>query len=267
MPDVILDPLIWTLALSLLVQAVFFAFAATFRTDKVTDLSYGLTFILIVGALWLRAERGGAATALAAMVLLWGLRLAGYLVYRILHMGRDVRFDGIRERFVSFLAFWLLQGLAVWVILLPSTLWYARPGPWRLTMVLGAAIWLAGLVIETVADAQKFAFKRTELGRTRWTDTGLWRFSRHPNYFGELLVWWGIYLFVAPDLGAWNLLGIVGPFAITAILLWGTGIPPLEASALKKWGADPNYQAYRARTRQLVPWPARRGTGARQRAS
>ena len=113
-------------------------------------------------------------------------------------------------------------------------------------------MWAGGLAIETVADAQKFAHKRTR--GAKWTSVGLWRVSRHPNYFGELLCWWGGFVFTAPDLGAWNALGIAGPLAITGLLLFATGIPTLEASAQKKWGADPEYQAYRRRTRLLVPW-------------
>jgi steroid 5-alpha reductase family enzyme len=258
MTDTIVHSLLFTLALSLTVQAVFFAFAAALTTDKVTDLSYGLTFVLIAGALLLQAHpRDPAQVGLAAMVAAWGVRLAGYLVYRIVHMGRDARFDGIRENVWRFFQFWLFQGLAVWVIMLPVTLWYSRPGTWNVWMGAGAAIWLTGLVIESVADSQKFAFKQSAAGRGRWTDVGLWRSSRHPNYFGELLCWWGLFVFTAPDLGAWNALGIAGPLAITGILLFATGIPTLEASAQKKWGADPEYQAYRRRTRLLVPWVRR----------
>lgn len=252
------DNLSVALGLSLLVQAVFFAFAATLKTDKVTDLSYGLTFVLIVVALVRDSRAEGAApVVLAVMVIAWGLRLAGYLLYRIVHMGRDARFDGIREKFWSFFKFWLFQGLAVWVIMLPVTLWFSRPGPLRPWMWAGALVWLAGFVIETVADQQKFAFKQTEQGRSRWTDTGLWRYSRHPNYFGELLCWWGVFLFAAPGLGRWIPFALLGPLAITGIPLFATGIPTLEASARKKWGDDPAYQAYRRRTRTLLPWPNR----------
>ena len=255
MTDLIIHNLLFTLALSLTVQAVFFACAATLETDKVTDLSYGLTFVLIAGALLLHARRRDAAeVGLAVMVIAWGVRLAGYLVYRIVHMGRDARFDGIRERFWRFFTFWLFQGLAVWVILLPVTLWYSRPGPWNRWMCAGASVWLVGLLIEAVADQQKFAFKRRATGRARWTDTGLWRYSRHPNYFGELLCWYGVYVFAAPDIGAWNAIAVASPLAITVILLFATGIPTLEASAQKKWGSDPEYQAYRTRTSLLVPW-------------
>lgn len=254
----VLENLLLTLGLSLAVQALFFAFAATLRTDKVTDLSYGLTFVLI--ALWLlsRTEaEGPAPQLLAGMVIAWGVRLAGYLVYRIVQMGRDARFDGVRERFWSFLKFWLLQGFAVWVILLPVTLWFSRPEPLSPLMLAGGAVWLLGLVIETIADHQKFVFKQTAEGRARWTDTGLWRFSRHPNYFGELLCWWGVFVFAAPGLGGWIALAVLGPLAITGLLLFVTGIPTLEASALRKWGDDPEYQAYRRRTRALLPWPRR----------
>lgn len=256
MPVLMLHNLLFTLALSLGVQAVFFAFAATLKTDKVTDLSYGLTFVLIAVVLLGHVSAGdGTPCVLAGMVVAWGLRLAGYLLFRIIHMKRDARFDGVREKFCSFFKFWLFQGLAVWVIMLPVTLWLTRPTSWTYWKTAGVAVWLAGLVIEGIADQQKFAFKRTARGGSRWTDTGLWRFSRHPNYFGELLCWWGVFLFTARDLDAWAWIGILGPIAITVILLWGTGIPTLEASAQRKWGADPEYQAYRRRTRLLLPWP------------
>ena len=138
--------------------------------------------------------------ALALMVGLWGLRLAGYLLFRIIHMGRDKRFDGVRENFWRFFRFWFFQGIAVWVIMLPVTVWFGAPGAWNPLMTVGVIVWAAGLVVEAVADAQKFAAKKQPGGESRWMDTGLWRYSRHPNYFGELLVWWGVFVFVAGDL-------------------------------------------------------------------
>jgi steroid 5-alpha reductase family enzyme len=249
-------PVLWTLAVSLVVQALFFAVATTFKTDKVTDLSYGLTFVILaLGLLLTSRDGGGPGLVLALMVVLWGGRLAGYLVYRIVRMGRDARFDGIRERFWAFAKFWLLQGIAVWVIMLPVTLWFSRPGPWNGLMAIGAGTWLSGLVIETTADLQKFREKSRPGGGSRWVASGLWRYSRHPNYFGELLCWWGVFVFVAGDLSAWSWLAVAGPVAITALLLFVTGIPTLEASALRKWGRDPAYAEYRRRTRLLVPLP------------
>jgi steroid 5-alpha reductase family enzyme len=253
------DLLLVTLGISMGLQALLFVLAATFRTDKVTDLSYGLTFcvlalVLIRGA----ADWTSPAAVLAMMVVGWGLRLAGYLFYRILRIGRDARFDGVREKFWAFARFWFFQGLAAWIIMLPVTLWFAladAAGPWSAPMVIGGVVWAAGLAIETVADAQKFADRMRKDGRGRWTDRGLWQYSRHPNYFGELLCWWGIFVFVAPALGWWAAVGLAGPVTITGLLLYVTGIPTLEASANRKWGADPDYAAYRRRTNQLVPWP------------
>lgn len=250
-------PNIWmTLWVSLAVQAVFFAFAATFRTDKVTDLSYGLTFIIIAVTLLVRSNaKDFAAIVLAGMVVLWGARLAGYLLFRIIHMGRDARFNGVRERFWPFFLFWLGQGIAVWVIMLPVTIWFSKPGPWTPWMGIGMFVWAVGLVIETIADAQKFAAKQQPGGASKWMDTGLWKYSRHPNYFGELLCWWGVFLFVAGNYTGIAWIGILGPVAITWILLKVTGIPTLEASANKKWGNDPAYQEHVRRTSRLIPWP------------
>lgn len=250
------DALLTTLGISLAIQAVLFAFAATLKTDKVTDLSYGLTFVLI--ALWLpwqTATMTMPALVVSGMVVLWGVRLAGYLFYRILTIGRDARFDGIREHFWPFFKFWFGQGVAVWVIMLPVTAWYFSPGPWHWGMAIGAAVWAVGLVIETIADAQKFAAKRRPGGSQRWMDSGLWAFARYPNYFGEMLCWWGVFLFVAGDLSGAAWLTILGPISITYILLKVTGIPTLEKSATAKWGTNPDYLAYVKRTRLLVPLP------------
>ena len=250
------DSLLLTLGISLLIQAVFFAFAATLKTDKVTDLSYGLSFVLIAIALLVRGDAGHRPQlALALMVILWGLRLAGYLLFRIVHMGRDKRFDGVRENFLRFLRFWVFQGIAVWIIMLPIIVWFAAPGDWHALMMVGAIVWAVGFVIEAIADAQKFAAKSRPGGEARWIETGLWRYSRHPNYFGELLVWWGIFLFVVRDLSLVERVTIIGPLAITFLLLRVTGIPTLEASAAKKWGDNPGYQAYVARTSRLVLLP------------
>ena len=250
------NDLLFSLGICLGIQALFFAFAASLKTDKVTDLSYSLTFVTVAVVLLRRAMPPFNLTALilAGMVFAWGVRLAAYLFSRILHMKRDARFDGIREHFWPFFKFWLLQGVAVWLIMLPVTLWFRAPGTWSLFSAAGLLIWAAGIAIETTADAQKFAHKT--LPGAKWTSTGLWRVSRHPNYFGELLCWWGVFLFVSGDLSGitwWT--GLIGPVTITTVILFLTGVPQLEASAERKWGSDPEYQRYKATTPLLVPWP------------
>jgi len=249
-------PVITALVICLAVQAVFFAFAASLKTDKVTDLSYGLTFVLV--ASWLLTTSGRAhdpvAMAIAAMVIVWGLRLSGYLLRRIIHMKRDTRFDGVREHFWPFFKFWLFQGIAVWAILLPVVIWFAEAAPaaWSVWHGLGAMVWAGGLIIETVADQQKFAFKQSP--DAKWTDVGLWRWSRHPNYFGELTCWWGLFVAIAPNLpGGWWLVALIGPVTITVVILFLTGVPQLETRADQRWGRDPAYQRYKAATPLLVP--------------
>lgn len=249
------NTLVSTLAISLLIQAIFFAFAATLKTDTVTDLAYGLSFVILAVLLSLRNDPSQSAQwVLSLMVVVWGVRLAGYLFYRILRMKRDPRFDGVRERFWSFFRFWLFQGIAIWVILLPVTVWFDAPRPWNGFMSAGLFVWAVGLVIETVADLQKFRQKVRANGADRWMASGLWRYSRHPNYFGELLCWWGVFLYVAGDLSGWAWLSILGPMALTGLLLYATGIPTLEKSAERKWGNNAAYQEYKRKTSLLIPW-------------
>ena len=248
--------LLTTLALSLAIQAFFFAFAAGFRSDKVTDLSYSLSFFALALYLLLQSGAGGPAPiVMVLMVCAWAVRLAVYLVVRILIMGHDPRFDRIRGSFWRFLTFWVFQGLFVWVLMLPVAAWFAWHAPQALGPVhlAGAAVWAIGLLIETIADAQKFRHKRSSDQTQGWVSSGLWRWSRHPNYFGEMVCWWGVFLFVAADLSGWAWLAAIGPVALVALLRYGTGIPQLEKSAERKWGDDPRYRDYAARTNLLIP--------------
>jgi steroid 5-alpha reductase family enzyme len=118
-------------------------------------------------------------------------------------------------------------------------------------------IWLVGLVIEAAADAQKSAFKAKEENRERFITSGLWSYSRHPNYFGEMLVWWGLFIYAVPFLQGAAFAVVIGPVFITLLLLFVSGIPLLEQSAEAKYGDDPAYREYRRRTSILVPLPPR----------
>ena len=185
---------------SLAVNAAFFAIAATRKTDVVTDLSYSLSFAVLAIVLPFLGAHEPVQLVASLLVLVWAARLGGYLFRRILRIKVDHRFDEMRDRPLRFARFWLLQAIAVAVIMLPVSYLLGRDdppgfGPWA---IAGAAIWLAGLVIEAVADAQKSAFKAKDENRGRFVTTGLWRYSRHPNYFGEMLVWWGLFVFAVP---------------------------------------------------------------------
>jgi steroid 5-alpha reductase family enzyme len=245
--------------IALAVNGGFFAVAAARRTDVVTDLSYSLTFALLALVLPFTGARDAVQLVASLLVLVWAVRLGAFLFRRILRMKVDHRFDEVRDKPLRFARFWLLQALAVAVIMLPVSYVLDRSeapgfGGWA---VGGIAVWLAGLLIEAIADAQKSAFKTNEVNRGRFIRTGLWRYSRHPNYFGEILVWWGLFLYAVPFLHGAALAVVVGPLFITLLLLFGTGIPPLERSAAAKHGDDPDYRDYRRRTSILVPLPPR----------
>jgi steroid 5-alpha reductase family enzyme len=255
-----MNAILLSFVISLAVNAVFFAIAAIRRTDVVTDLSYSLSFALLAIALPSLGAREPVQLVAALLVLIWAVRLGGYLLTRILRIKVDHRFDEMRDKPLRFARFWLLQAISVAVIMLPVTYLVSRDdapgfGAWA---IAGVAMWLVGLVIEAVADAQKSSFKGKEENRDRFITSGLWRYSRHPNYFGEMLVWWGLFLYAVPFLHGAAFAVVIGPVFITLLLLFVSGIPLLERSADAKYGDEPAYREYKRRTSILVPLPPRR---------
>jgi steroid 5-alpha reductase family enzyme len=247
-----------TLAIAFLIQVLFFIFAAAFKTDKVTDLSYGLTFILLAALVLISNGKFFLyQLTITTAITLWGGRLAGFLFIRILKIQRDKRFDGVRENFLKFARFWILQALSVWIIMLPSIYILSSEFPKKFTLVmcLGTMVWLEGLVIETTADHQKYFFKIDPKNQDLWIATGLWKYSRHPNYFGEMLCWWGIFIFSTPFLSGWAWLLVIGPVYITSLLLFVSGIPPLEKKYDEKYKDNQDYQSYKKRTSLIIPFP------------
>lgn len=247
-----------TLAISFGINAVFFLVAAIRKTDVVTDLSYGLSFAVTTLVLVLvDGVTDPLRLALAAMVVAWAFRLASFLLGRILSIKVDHRFDGMRDKALVFARFWILQALSVAVIMLPVTLALGRPQPSLAPLHwIGALAWLLGLVIESVADSQKSAWKRR--GEKDYINRGLWAWSRHPNYFGELLLWWGIWIYALPSLSGLDHLAVFGPLFISLLILFVSGIPLLEKAADKKYAGREDYAAYRAGTSVLIPLPPKR---------
>jgi steroid 5-alpha reductase family enzyme len=244
---------------ALAVNGTFFAVAAVRRTDVVTDLSYSLTFVVLAVVLLPTGAAKPVQLVASLLVIVWAVRLGAYLFRRILRMKVDHRFDGIREQPLRFARFWFLQASTVAIVMLPVSYLLDREQPPGLGAwsIAGALVWLVGLLTETLADTQKAAFKAQEENRGRFVADGLWRYSRHPNYFGEMLVWWGLFLFAVPVLHGAAFAVVLGPLFITLLLLFVSGIPPLERSAEEKYGGDPAYREYKRRTSILVPLPPR----------
>ncbi|HET7630027.1 MAG TPA: DUF1295 domain-containing protein [Candidatus Saccharimonadales bacterium] len=251
--------LLSTLLTALIINFLLFLIAYRRQSDKLTDFAYALSFIVVViTAFTVSQHRTAVSVAASLAVLVWALRLGGFLVYRIRKTGKDKRFDDIRRDFTKFLKFWLGQGLVAWVLLLPLLFASSSPaGNISWLFWLGLIVWLAGWLTELVADAQKFRFKQRADSQGKWIDEGLWHYSRHPNYFGEITIWIGIYLTVFVSLSPLErLVGLISPLAIAISLLFISGIPPLEKYADAKWGKDKDYRAYKRRTSLLIPlWP------------
>jgi steroid 5-alpha reductase family enzyme len=249
------------LGISVAVNAVFFAAAAALKTDKVTDLSYSLSFaVLAVVLLLLGHDRGALTVTTAILVVAWAARLGWYLFGRILKTGVDHRFDGMRDHVLKFARFWALQAFTVWLVMLPSIRLFARGarGAPLAASLPGFALWAIGFAIEIAADAQKAAFRRDPANAGRFIATGLWAWSRHPNYFGEALLWWGLFAAAAPSFRGWEFLTAMGPLGLTLLLLFVSGVPLLEKAADRRWGADAAYADYKRRTSLFVPLPPRR---------
>ncbi len=243
-----------SLIISFIVQVLFFTLAARYKTDKFTDFSYGLTFLIIVWILFFRSGFEAVQTMILFMITIWSARLSLYLVVRVVRTGRDKRFDGIREDFIRFARFWVLQAVSVCLILLPVIFAFSRSSVGILPVqVLGAVVWVVGFLVETISDQQKFSFKNKH--PDRFISSGLWKYSRHPNYFGEALLWWGIFMATLPYLSGWLYVSVIGPVFITILLLFVSGIPPLEKSYDKKYGKDKKYLEYKRRTSVFVILP------------
>lgn len=251
-----MNPLYLSVIVAIVVNGLFFAYAATKKTDVVTDLSYSLSFALVsLFILVFNRSSGLVALLPAVLTIIWAARLGAYLFTRINKTKVDHRFDDMRDVPLKFARFWILQAVAVVLILLPVAASVAVPEVPRafgIFELLGLLMWLKGFFIEVVADAQKSAFKNA--GKPGVITSGLWKYSRHPNYFGETVLWWGLFVYIIPVLSGALWLTILGPMFITVLLLFVSGIPLLEKSGDKKYGADPAYQEYKRRTSLFVPW-------------
>ena len=174
--------------------------------------------------------------------------------------GKDKRFDEIKQTPARFFITWTLQGLwvsltAACALMVIST---QTPQPPDVFLVIGLSLWIIGFAIEAIADHQKRVFRRDPANAGKFINTGLWAWSRHPNYFGEILLWTGIAITALPVLSGTQYVVLISPVFVTLLLTRVSGIPLLEKAAEAKWGEDPAWQAYRDRTPVLLMKPPAR---------
>lgn len=241
-------------------QLTFFLITYALRFDKVTDFA-GTTNFLLLALVTLTV--GGVyeprQVVISTCVFVWGTRLCAFLLYRIILWGEDRRFDDKRNNLGRLAAFWALQAVWVWTVSLPTTIINSKEaaGVSGLTALdyVGWTVYGVGVVLEATADQQKLFYKRTPESRGRWTDVGVWAWSRHPNFFGEICVWLGLYLSALNDLEGGEHAAVLSPIFITLLLMFVSGVPLLEQSADKRYAKREEYREYKRRTSVLVPVP------------
>jgi steroid 5-alpha reductase family enzyme len=253
--------MMWTFLLTggviLLYMTCWFIAAQIRGRNDIADVAWGLGFILAAAV---SLVAGGIFTLrgllISSLVLIWGIRLALHIHKRNSGKGEDPRYRKWREEwgrwFVlrSFLQVFMLQGILLLMVAIPIVFANTEPAaPLGWLDFLGITVWLTGFCFEAVGDLQLLRFIRTPTNKGRLMTTGLWRYTRHPNYFGEVTLWWGIWLMTLALPGGW--LTVIGPLTITTLILKVSGIPMLE----KPYEERADFQEYKRRTSAFFPLP------------
>ncbi len=261
-------PLLFNLGAIAIVMLVVWLISVIRRDASVVDICWGLGFVLIA---WLTLCRGeqirSRSLLLTLLVSIWGLRLSGYLAWRNWGKSEDHRYAAMRQRhgnrfpLISLFTVFGLQGLLMWIISLPIQVGIVRAQPWHPVVAIGVGLWLVGLFFEALGDWQLARFKADPDNRGRVMNQGLWRYTRHPNYFGDFLVWWGFYL-VAVESSSWWWT-IVGPLLMSFLLIRVSGVRLLESSLRNRVAG---YDSYLQSTSEFFPYPPKQPDSSKQPA-
>lgn len=245
-----------SIILLLVYMTIIFLFALWLKDNSIVDVAYGLAFVLIC---WVGLFTLGSGHSrqwlVAALVSIWGVRLAVHIFLRKQDEGEDFRYRQWREEwgktFVwrSFLQIFMLQGAVIFLVALPVLLVINNPGG-RIGFydLVGVMVWLVGFGFEAIGDWQLLQFKSNPDNKGKIIQHGLWYYTRHPNYFGEAVLWWGVFL-VAVNV-PYGYLAVISPVLIDFLLLKVSGIPMLET----KYEGDAEFTAYKKRTNAFFPW-------------
>lgn len=249
------------IALAYIINWVVFVPSFAAHTERYFDLTGSLTYLTVtLAAVVFSDDLDTRALLAAAMVAVWAIRLGTFLFRRISKDGKDGRFDTMKFDFWQYLMTWTIQGL--WVSLtLAAALAIITANDresFGVIGVIGLVVWTAGFAIEAISDAQKSAFKADAANEGRFITTGLWSWSRHPNYFGEITLWTGMAIMSIPVLSGWRWVALISPVFVFFLLTRISGIPMLERRAEKRWGTETEFRDYTDNTSVLVPLPPKR---------
>lgn len=248
----------WCVVLAFLIQWLVFIPAYLKQSEKFFDITGSLTYItLVLLAGFLSGLTDARSYLVMLLVLVWAGRLGLFLFTRVHRAGKDVRFDEIKSSFLRFLQTWTLQ--ALWIVFTLAATLVVLTSATRLALdvyaYIGLAVWAFGFAFETIADAQKSAFRKDPKNKGKFIHSGLWAWSRHPNYFGEITLWVGMALIALPLLRGWQWVALISPIFVFFLLTRVSGIPLLEKSADARWGGQTDYEDYKSKTSILFPLP------------
>jgi len=246
------------IGVAFLIQWIVFIHAYLNKTEKYFDLTGSVTYVTVMLiAVILSPVRDLRSWLLLGMVTVWALRLGTFLFQRIKKAGEDRRFREIKQSFPRFLQTWTLQGL--WVTFSLAAALVVVTSQKRVHFdvfaVVGLLVWILGFGMEAIADRQKNIFRKDPTNEGKFIQNGLWSWSRHPNYFGEIVLWVGVMIIALPVLVGWQWLALISPIFITILLTRVSGVPMLEKRADEKWGGQADYEAYKSKTSVLIPFP------------
>ncbi|HXU09349.1 MAG TPA: DUF1295 domain-containing protein [Blastocatellia bacterium] len=235
-----------------------------FKKDaSIVDGFWGLGFVAIAVSCYLAADGyHSRKTLITTLTAVWGIRLAIHIFWRNFGKGEDFRYQAMRKRFgkrfpiISLFTVFGLQGVLMWIISLPIQAGEISAQPSRLTWLdwLGASLWLIGFLFESIGDLQLTLFRVNPSNKGKVMDRGLWRYTRHPNYFGDALMWWGLFVIAMATPGGWWT--VISPLIMTGLLMKVSGVALLEKTLSK---TKPEYASYIQRTNAFFPWlPAKR---------
>ena len=242
-------------SVSFVLHWIIFIPSFAFQTEHYFDLTGSISYLSAVAlAFYLNPSVDPRDLLIGLLILVWAVRLGSFLFMRVKQDGKDDRFTIMKTQFHWFLMTWTLGGLWVFLTMAAglAAITSNTTQPFGLMAYLGLALWIFGFSIEVIADRQKRVFKKNQQKDKEFITSGLWAWSRHPNYFGEITLWIGLTLIALPVLSGWQLVTLISPVFVYILLTKISGIPLLENRGMKKWGSDPEYIDYVNRTPALI---------------
>ena len=251
----------YCLVLAFLIQWVVFLPSFYFQTEHLYDLTGTFTYIsIIITSVFYNLKINEVMLSnrkiiISSLVCIWALRLGIFLFIRVIKVGEDKRFHVWKKSFMLFFRTWTIQGL--WVFLTAITAITAitsnNDNGIEFTFYIGFSLWVFGFLFESISDYQKMIFKFNPVNKNKFIHTGLWSMSRHPNYFGEIIIWFGMAIMCVPVLAGLQYISLISPVFVYLLLTKVSGTPILEKQADTKWGTNEEYKKYKKNTPEIFP--------------